>query len=97
MTIAEVNDSIDRLLHDAEHAVSGAVFAASIGHVAPANEMHQKARRLKAEADKLYLDNPGSFWPECEWPAPKPSCCEHERLNEDGICRRCGADCRGIY
>ena len=23
--------------------------------------------------------------------------CRHERLNEDGICRRCGADCRGIY
>lgn len=23
--------------------------------------------------------------------------CHHERLNEDGICRRCGADCRGIY
>lgn len=21
--------------------------------------------------------------------------CHHERLNEDGICRRCGADCRG--
>jgi hypothetical protein len=22
--------------------------------------------------------------------------CPHERLNEDGICRRCGSDCRGI-
>jgi hypothetical protein len=22
--------------------------------------------------------------------------CEHEHLNEEGICRRCGADCRGI-
>lgn len=22
--------------------------------------------------------------------------CQHERLNEDGICRECGADCRGI-
>jgi hypothetical protein len=23
--------------------------------------------------------------------------CRHERLNEDGICRACGADCRGIH
>jgi hypothetical protein len=23
--------------------------------------------------------------------------CSHERLNEDGYCRRCGADCRGIH
>ncbi len=22
--------------------------------------------------------------------------CRHSRLNEDGICRSCGADCRGI-
>ena|ERR1700683_3378328 len=22
--------------------------------------------------------------------------CPHDRLDEDGICRRCGADCRGI-
>ncbi len=22
--------------------------------------------------------------------------CKHERLNEDGYCRACGADCRGI-
>jgi hypothetical protein len=22
--------------------------------------------------------------------------CRHERLNEDGYCRSCGADCRGI-
>ncbi len=22
--------------------------------------------------------------------------CAHDRLNEDGICRACGADCRGI-
>lgn|SRR6185503_4740493 len=22
--------------------------------------------------------------------------CRHERLNEEGVCRACGADCRGI-
>lgn len=26
----------------------------------------------------------------------KPDMCKHERLTEDGICRSCGADCRGI-
>lgn len=69
--MSDINDQIDRLLHDAEHAVSGAVFAARIGHTAPANEMHEKARGLKAAAEKLYLDNPQAQWPEnCEWPAP---------------------------
>ena len=23
--------------------------------------------------------------------------CSHERLNEDGICRGCGQDCRGAH
>ncbi len=27
---------------------------------------------------------------------PTPNYCAHDRLNEDGICRACGADCRGI-
>lgn len=22
--------------------------------------------------------------------------CQHDRLDEDGICRNCGADCRGM-
>lgn len=26
-----------------------------------------------------------------------PSPCPHDRLNEDGICRACGQDCRGIH
>ncbi len=26
----------------------------------------------------------------------KPVKCSHDRLNEEGICRSCGADCRGI-
>lgn len=26
----------------------------------------------------------------------KPDVCKHERLNEEGICRSCGADCRGV-
>lgn len=25
-----------------------------------------------------------------------PYPCRHDRLNEDGYCRQCGADCRGI-
>ncbi len=67
----DVNEKIDRLLHDAEHAASGAVFAARIGHTIPAKEMQEKYRALKAEADKLFLDNPGAEWPDCEWPKPQ--------------------------
>lgn len=31
------------------------------------------------------------FLPRCQCPD-----CKHERLNEDGQCRMCGEDCRGI-
>jgi hypothetical protein len=26
-----------------------------------------------------------------------PFRCKHERLNEEGVCRSCGEDCRGIH
>lgn len=29
-------------------------------------------------------------------PGPYGGGCNHDRLNEDGICRTCGKDCRGI-
>lgn len=68
--INPVNEAIDRLIHDCQHAVSGALLAASMGHATPAREMQDKARALFAQAQALYLANPGSEWPECEWPAP---------------------------
>lgn len=30
------------------------------------------------------------------WPAAERAVCHHERLTEEGICRSCGEDCRGI-
>jgi hypothetical protein len=42
------------------------------------------------------LEN-NNVWPyESNTVTLKAEKCPHERLNEDGICRRCGADCRGI-
>lgn len=29
-------------------------------------------------------------------PVPATTPCKHDRLNEEGICRSCGSDCRGI-
>lgn len=71
--MSDINEQIDRLLHDAEHATSGAIFAARLGHAAPAMKLQNQYRSLRAKAEKLYLDNPGSIWPECEWPAPERS------------------------
>lgn len=44
------DEKVDRLLHDAEHALSGSKFAASIGHVGPAKELLAKHDRLVAQA-----------------------------------------------
>ena len=54
MKIEEVNEKIDRLLHDAEHAQSGAVFAARIRHVVAASGMQSKYQRLYGEAERLF-------------------------------------------
>lgn len=66
----EIDNKIDQLLHDAEHAEWGGLFAAFVGHPAPAAKMQTKYQTLFTEASKLYLDNPGATWPDCEWPAP---------------------------
>lgn len=68
--INPVNEAIDRLLHDAENARSGATFAASVGHGGASAGLYDKSARLYSQARDLYLANPGSHWPECEWPAP---------------------------
>lgn len=57
----ELDERIDRLLHDAEHAESGAAFAARMARIDPANPDHAKyrdeyrakAKRLRAEAKAL--------------------------------------------
>lgn len=66
----EINAKIDQLLHDAEHADSGANFARQIGHTEPARALERKRERLVSEARILYHDNPGAAWPDpedCEW------------------------------
>ena len=67
----DINEKIDRLLHDAEHAASGAIFASRIGHVAPAKELQDKYRRLYEEAVTMFLAHPNAVWPDCEIKAPK--------------------------
>lgn len=65
-----VTEQIDRLIHDAQHADSGANFAQMIGHTGPAKEMRQKRDRLLKEARYLHAQNPDSRWPDpedCEW------------------------------
>ena len=49
--------------------------------------IHDICRALEAErAEVKRLER--------QWAERK---CPHDRLNEDGMCRRCGADCRGIW
>lgn len=53
---------VDRLLHDAEHALSGANFAKSIGHVRPEKELRQKHDRLVAEAQEIDPAHKAPAW-----------------------------------
>lgn len=70
----EITEQIDRLLHDAQHADSGAHFARTVGHHGPAKEMREKCESLKAESFRLYLANADAEWPhpdDCQWAAPQ--------------------------
>lgn len=58
------NQTVDRLLHDAEHAESGAAFAKSIGHHPQAEEMTVKAKILRQEAEKLDPKHEAPAWAE---------------------------------
>jgi hypothetical protein len=59
----ELEERIDRLLHDAEHAESGAAFAARMARMDPTNPDHAKyrdeyrakAKRLREEAEALRI------------------------------------------
>jgi hypothetical protein len=52
----------------------------------------EQCEDCRAAKKHAYSDatTPGFFYPFCM------KHCPHERLNEDGICRACGADRRGI-
>jgi hypothetical protein len=59
---------VDQILHDAEHAKSGAYFARQIGHTGPAVEMADKSLRLLKEAESLDPKHEAPAWQEHkEW------------------------------
>lgn len=64
MTLREVNEKIDRLLHDAEHAESGARMARMMGDAGFVVEATRRCQSLIDEAVTLYRANPGAEWPE---------------------------------
>ena len=59
-----IEERIDRLLHDAEHAEAGADFAARMARTNPSNpdhakyrdELHERAKRLRGEARVLLAE-----------------------------------------
>ena len=51
-------------------------------------EVVQRIRALMERAEQTPPPQPSE--------ASTASRCEHSRLDEDGICRACGLDCRGI-
>lgn len=61
---------IDSYLHDAERAQGGAQLARQMHDAAKAIELEKKRDTLLRLATELYLANPGSVWPECEFPRP---------------------------
>ena len=66
-------EDIDRLLHDAEHAKSGAEMAMRMRDHKSAFVLEFKWNSYRQQAVNLFLTNPESRWPDpedCEWPAP---------------------------
>ena len=68
--MSEIDEQIDRLIHDAQHADSGSQFAATMQHLGMARELKDKRDRLLSQARALHAANPGARWPDpedCEW------------------------------
>ena len=57
---------------------------------------------LDARTSMTFVPTGAAIWEEETWKAIKPELyeeffyCRHERLDEDGICRDCGTDRRGL-
>jgi hypothetical protein len=66
MTNEERDAKVDQLLHDAEHAESGADFAKRIGHYGEAMKMADTAVRLRKEAAELDPEKQSPAWAEDE-------------------------------
>lgn len=65
-----VDEIIDRLLHDAQHADAAVEFAGRIGHFSVAKEKRVKRDTLIEQARTIHAENSGSRWPhaeDCKW------------------------------
>lgn len=58
----ERDDAVDRLLHDAERAEGGAMFARMMADESNARLLDEKAQRLRAEAEALDPNKEAPAW-----------------------------------
>ena len=65
-TTRELEEVIDRLLHDAEHAHSGAMLARRMRDPEAAKRLFEKSRRCRAQAAILDPDKAAPAWKEIE-------------------------------
>lgn len=67
--MGERNESVDRLLHDAEHAHNGAGMAAMMRDAKAERELYEKRDRLVREALALDPKREAPAWDDadCEW------------------------------
>lgn len=66
MTPAEMHEKVDRLLHDAEHADSGAMMAGVMKDDAAFSRLHAKKVSLLAEANALDPEHTAPAWSEAD-------------------------------
>lgn len=71
MTAVEREEKVDRLLHDAEHALSGRAMARMMNDGASAKELGIKAQQLIAAAEALDPDRECIAWEEADLKEPK--------------------------
>ena len=69
--LCTVNDKIKELLHGAKFAQSQYVFASKNGYLSMARDYQDRSLALINYASTVYLDNPGSVWPDCDFMAPE--------------------------
>ena len=68
--IMTASEKISFLIRDAMFAQKQYEFAAKNSYRSMSVAFCNRALALRDHARVIYLANPGSEWPECEWPAP---------------------------
>jgi hypothetical protein len=66
MTTAEIHAKVDRLLHDAEHAKSGAVMAGMMGDAEAVTRLRAKHAALLNEAHAIDPKETASAWADAD-------------------------------